>query len=72
VPTARADSVAEPGITETLRAAAKVMRATAERMEAILGEGRLSEAQLVERVGADVEVFLAAMATLDRELRPPG
>ena len=61
----------EPGARESLRAAAKVMRATAERIEAILDEQPLSEERVVERVGAEVELFGAAMATLDRELRPP-
>ena len=59
-------------MTETFRAAAKVMRATAGRIEAIVEDGPFSEEQLVERVGADVEVFVAAMATLERELGPPG
>jgi len=62
--------VAEPDTADTLRAAAMIMRATAARMEAILTERSLSEEQMVDRVGADVEVFLAAIATLDRELWP--
>jgi hypothetical protein len=55
---------------ETFRAAAKVMRATAGRIEAILEAGPWSEEQIVERMGADIEVFVAAMKTLDRELGP--
>ncbi len=47
------------------------MRATAERIEAILDEHPLSEELAVERVGAEVELFGSAMATLDRELHPP-
>ena len=62
--------MAEPDTADTLRAAAMIMRATAARMEAILTERSLSEEQMVDRVGADVEVFLAAIATLDRELWP--
>jgi hypothetical protein len=64
--------VGEPGTTDTLRAAAKIMRATAGRMEAVLDERSLSEEQAVERVALDVEVFLGAMATLERELRARG
>jgi len=59
-------------MSETFRAAAKVMRATAGRIEAIVADGPWSEEELVEQVGADVEVFLSAMATLERELDPPG
>ena len=60
--------MAEPGPTDTLRAAAKVMRATAARMESILAERSLSDEAAIERVALDVEVFLAAMETLEREL----
>ncbi len=61
----------EPLTEDSLRAAAKVMRATAERLEAILEEHPLSEERAVERVGAEVELFVAAMATLEQELGPP-
>ena len=63
--------MAELDTADSLRAAAKIMRATAGRMEAILAERSASEEQLVEWVRADVEVFLTAMATLERELWPP-
>ncbi len=58
-------------VRESLRAAAEVTRATAERMEAILADQSLCEEEAIERVGADVEVFCAAMETLNRELRRP-
>ena len=60
--------MAEPELRKSLRAAAQVMRATAGRMEAILCEDSLSDDEAIERVGADVEVFLRAMETIDREL----
>ena len=48
------------------------MRATAARMEAILAEPSLSDEAAVERVALDVEVFVAAMETLERELDRSG
>jgi hypothetical protein len=64
--------MAEPGPTDTLRAAAKVMRATAARMESILAERSLPDDAAIERVALDVEVFVAAMETLERELDRSG
>ena len=44
------------------------MHATAGRMEALLCEDSLSDDEAIKRVvGADVEVFLKAMETIDRE-----
>ncbi len=60
--------MAQPGLRESLRAAAQVMRATAGRMEGILADHSLSDDEAVERVGADIEVFAKAMETIDQEL----
>ncbi len=62
--------VAQPALRASFLAAARTMRATAERMEAILAKNSLSDDEVIERIGADVDVFCAAMRTLDRELEP--
>ena len=61
----------ETPLRHSLRAAAQVMRATAERMEAILTHVSLSDEAVLARLAADVEVFCAAMETIERELSSP-
>ena len=61
--------MAEGGDTlPSLRAAAAVMRSTADRFDAILTEESLTEAEVLDRLALEAEELFRAMGTLDREL----
>jgi hypothetical protein len=52
----------------SMRAAAVVMRSTADRFDAILADGSLTEAEVLRRLELEADELYRAMATLDREL----
>jgi len=54
-----------------MRAAAIVMRSTADRFDAILDEPSLTEAEVLRRLELEAGDLYRAMATLDRELGEP-
>ncbi len=60
--------MAERGIRPSMRAAAAVMRSTADRFDAILYDVSLSEAEVLERLAHEAEELCRAMGTLDAEL----
>ncbi len=64
-------AMAETDTRRSLRGAAAVMRSTADRFDAILSDGSLSEAEVLERLALEAEELYRAMGTLDAELGEP-
>jgi hypothetical protein len=60
--------VAEAGVPDTFRAAAKLLRATAGRTGAIVDEQPLTDDGAVERVSADIEIELGRRPANDRRV----
>ena len=63
--------MAQPDTRPSMRAAAIVMRSTADRFDAILDEPSLTEAEVLRRLELEAGDLYRAMATLDRELGEP-
>lgn len=61
-------TMAERGTRPSLRAAAAVMRSTADRFDAILSDVSLSEAEVLDRLALEAHELCRAMGTLDAEL----
>ena len=60
--------MAERGVRPSMRAAAAVMRSTADRFDDILSDPSLSEAEVLDRLALEADELCRAMGTLDREL----
>lgn len=65
-------TVAESDTRRSLRAAAAVMRSTADRFDAVLSVESLSESEALDRLALEAEELCRAMETLDRELEELG
>ncbi len=60
--------MAETAPRRSLRAAAAVMRSTADRFDAILSDVSLTEAEVLDRLALEAHELCRAMGTLDAEL----
>jgi hypothetical protein len=52
----------------SFRAAAAVMRSTADRFDAVLADESLTEAEVLRRLTLEVDELCRAMSTLDAEI----
>ncbi len=64
--------MSEGDTRRSLRAAAAVMRSTADRFDAILSDEALTNAEVLGRLALEIEELYRAMGTLDGELEELG